>query len=183
MFVPPPQLSRPGRRGARATAVLLAVAILLFVVAAGGGFALARTVGGESLLPPDAEPRGTSNGPTQVPPPALVHQTGDASYATGSGGQFGLDVPDGWQKFVAPHNTRFGVSTVVQYVSPDGRRSLRLERMEQYLPKHSTDEYLDYLRQSYPEEAFELFPPEALPDDKGTTADLPAGRARHAARR
>ncbi|MFI5590748.1 serine/threonine-protein kinase [Amycolatopsis sp. NPDC051758] len=168
VFVPPPQLSRPGRRGARATAVLLAVAILLFVVAAGGGFALARTVGGESLLPPDVEPRGTSNGPTQVPPPVLVHQTGDASYATGSGGQFGLDVPDGWQKFVAPHNTRFGVSTVVQYVSPDGRRSLRLERMEQYLPKHSTDEYLDYLRQSYPEEAFELFPPEALPDDKGT---------------
>ncbi|MEV4148318.1 serine/threonine-protein kinase [Amycolatopsis sp. NPDC049691] len=167
LFVAPP---RAGRRTARATAVLIAVAILLFLLAAGGGFALARTVGGQSLLPPAAEPAATSNGPTQVPPPTLVHQTGNGSYLTNDGGQYALDVPEGWQKFVAPHNTKFGLSLVVQYVSPDGRRSLRLERLAKYFDQSENyDDYIGWLRQSYQGNSFELFPPSNSPDGKGVT--------------
>ncbi|WP_370973208.1 serine/threonine-protein kinase [Amycolatopsis sp. cg9] len=168
VFVAPP---RPARRGSRATAVLVAVAILLFLVAAGGGFALARAVGGQSLLPPAAEPRDPSNGLTDVPPPSLVRQSGDASYATGEGGQFGLDVPQGWQKFVAPHNTtKFGASTAVQYVSPDGRRSIRVERLANYFGKFPDDaEYVAWLKQTYSGDGFELFGPSPDAGGKGTT--------------
>ncbi|RSM39879.1 serine/threonine protein kinase [Amycolatopsis balhimycina DSM 5908] len=169
LFVPPPP--RPAQRSAAATAVLLVAAILLFLLAAGGGFALARTVGGESLLPPAAEPGGTTNEPTNVPPPELVQQSGDASYATGNGGQFGLAVPKGWQKFVAPHNTnKFGASVAVQYVSPDGRRSLRVERLVNYFTQYPDDaEYIVWLKQTYSGEGSVFFPPTPLPDGKGTT--------------
>ncbi|HEY3464524.1 MAG TPA: serine/threonine-protein kinase [Amycolatopsis sp.] len=166
VFAPPPRLSR---RGTAATAALVAIAILLFLLAAGGGFALARTVGGQPLLPPAAEPRTTPNGPTDVPAPSLVQQSGDAGYATGTGGQFGLAVPEGWQKFVAPHSTRLGVSTVVQYVSPDGRRSLRLERLAGYFKQFTGEgEYITWLKQTYPSDAFQLFGPEPAEDGKGT---------------
>nr|WP_284748024.1 serine/threonine-protein kinase [Amycolatopsis sp. RTGN1] len=168
LFVAPPRPA--GRRTARASAVLVAVAILLFLLAAGGGFALARTVGGQSLLPPAAEPAGTSNGPTQVPPPTLVKQTGNGSVLINDGGQYTLDVPEGWQKFVAPHNTKFGLSLAVQYVSPDGRRSLRLERLAKYFDQtDGYDDYTAWLRQSYPVNAIEFFPVEAPPDGKGAT--------------
>ncbi|MCR6488569.1 serine/threonine protein kinase [Amycolatopsis sp. OK19-0408] len=167
VFVAPP---RPGRRGARATAVLIAVAVLLFLVAAGGGFALARTVGGQSLLPPAAAPRSPVNGPTDVPAPNLVSMSGDAGYATGDGGHFGLSVPEGWQKFVAPHNTKLGVSLAIQYVSPDGRRSLRVERLAKYFDEYQgDDEYIAWLKQSYPPDAFELYGPQPLPDGTGST--------------
>ncbi|WIX93673.1 serine/threonine-protein kinase [Amycolatopsis sp. DG1A-15b] len=170
MFVPPPP-PRPARRSSTASAVLVAVAILLFLLAAGGGFALARAVGGESLLPPAAAPRGTSNGPTDVPPPTLVQQSGDASFATGNGGQFGLQVPEGWQKFVAPHTTtKFGASTAVQYVSPDGRRSLRVERLVKYFAQFPDDgEYIAWLKGSYPANTFQLYDPTPLPGGKGST--------------
>ncbi|WP_206788110.1 serine/threonine-protein kinase [Amycolatopsis sp. MtRt-6] len=169
VFVPAPP--RPARRSSTATAVLVAVAILLFLLAAGGGFALARAVGGQSLLPPDAAPRTPSNGVTDVPAPSLVQQSGDASYATGNGGQFGLQVPEGWQKFVAPHTTsKFGASTAVQYVSPDGRRSLRVERLAKYFTQYPDDsEYIGWLRESYPGNAFVLDGPTPLPGGKGST--------------
>ncbi|MET8998847.1 serine/threonine-protein kinase [Amycolatopsis sp. NPDC004169] len=169
VFVPPPP--RPARRSSTATAVLVALAILLFLLAAGGGFALARAVGGQSLLPPAAAPRSTSNGVTDVPPPSLVQQSGDASYVTGNGGQFGLQVPDGWQKFVAPHTTtKFGASTAVQYVSPDGRRSLRVERLVKYFAQYPDDnEYINWLKGSYPGNAFQVYDPTPLPGGKGST--------------
>ncbi|GHG17396.1 MULTISPECIES: serine/threonine-protein kinase [Amycolatopsis] len=168
LFVPQPKAAR---RSSTATAVLIAVAILLFLLAAGGGFALARTVGGQSLLPPAAAPPPTSNGVTDVPAPTLVQQSGDASYVTGNGGQFGLQVPEGWQKFVAPHTTtKFGASTAVQYVSPDGRRSLRVERLAKYFTQFPGDgEYIAWLKGSYPANAFQLYDPTPLPGGKGST--------------
>ncbi len=168
VFVAPP---RPARRSSTATAVLIAVAILLFLLAAGGGFALARAVGGQSLLPPAAASRTPSNGVTDVPAPSLVQQSGDASYVTGNGGQFGLQVPEGWQKFVAPHTTtRFGASTAVQYVSPDGRRSLRVERLVKYFAQYPDDnDYVNWLKGSYPPNAFYLVALSPLPGGKGTT--------------
>ncbi len=168
VFVPPPRLS--GRRTARAGVLLVALAVLLFLLAAGGGFALARTVGGQPLLPPAAEPAPAPNGPTQVPPPTLVHQTGNGSYVTGDGGQYALDVPEGWQKFSAPHSTRFGLSLAVQYVSPDGRRSLRLERLGKYFDQfESYEDYLTWLRGSYPSNALALFTPSKSADGKSAT--------------
>jgi hypothetical protein len=150
--------------------VLVAVAILLFLLAAGGGFALARTVGGQSLLPPAAEPASTPNGPTRVPPPTLVHQTGNGSALNNDGGQYGLDVPEGWQRFVAPHNTKFGLSLAVQYVSPDGRRSLRLERLAKYFDQFdSYEDYLGWLRGSYQGSELELFAPSKSADGKSAT--------------
>ncbi len=168
VFVPPPRVAR---RSAAATAVLVAVAILLFLVAAGGGFALARTVGGQPLLPPAAEPVARSNGPTEVPAPELVPQTGDASYATGDGGRFDLSVPEGWQKFTAPHNTtKFGASTAVQYVSPDGRRSIRVERLSNYFNRFPDEnEYVAWLKQNYAGGGFALFGPYPGAGGKGTT--------------
>ncbi|MEU0531716.1 serine/threonine-protein kinase [Amycolatopsis tolypomycina] len=169
VFVPPPP-PRPARRSSTATAVLVVVAILLFLLAAGGGFALARAVGGQTLLPPAAAPRTPANGVTDVPAPSLVQQSGDASYATGNGGQFGLQVPEGWQKFVAPHTTKFGASTAVQYVSPDGRRSLRVERLARYFGQYPDEsEYVSWLKGSYPGNAFQLDGPTPLPDGKGQT--------------
>jgi eukaryotic-like serine/threonine-protein kinase len=167
VFVPPP---RTARRSTAATVALLAAAILLFLLAAGGGFALARTVGGQSLLPPAAEPRSTANETTSVPPPELVQQSGDASYVTGNGGQFGLRVPKGWQKFVAPHNTnKFGASVAVQYVSPDGRRSLRVERLVNYFTQYSDGrEYIVSLKQGYSGEG-EFSDPVTSADGKVTT--------------
>ncbi|VVJ24449.1 Serine/threonine protein kinase [Amycolatopsis camponoti] len=167
-----------GRRTARASAVLVAVAILLFLLAAGGGFALARTVGGQPLLPPAAEPTATPNGPTQVPPPTLVHQTGNGSALNNDGGQYDLDVPEGWQRFVAPHNTKFGLSLVIQYVSPDGRRSLRLERLGKYFDQtDSYDDYITWLQQSYPDNAFELSETSTAPDHKSATLGYRLGEA------
>ncbi|MEU0789642.1 serine/threonine-protein kinase [Amycolatopsis sp. NPDC005961] len=167
-----------GRRTARASAVLVAVAILLFLLAAGGGFALARTVGGQPLLPPAAEPTSTPNGPTQVPPPTLVHQTGNGSALNNDGGQYDLDVPEGWQRFVAPHNTKFGLSLVIQYVSPDGRRSLRLERLGKYFDQtDSYDDYITWLQQSYPDNAFELSETSTAPDHKSATLAYRLGEA------
>ncbi|GAB3153820.1 serine/threonine-protein kinase [Amycolatopsis sp. NPDC004378] len=167
VFVPQP---RPGRRTTAATVVLIAVAVLLFLVAAGGGFALARTVGGQSLFPPAAAPAGTPNEPTEVPAPNLVSQTGNGSYTNGDGGQFTLDVPEGWQRFVAPHNTKFGLSLAIQYVSPDGRRSLRLERLTKYFAQFDNDdEYIAWLKQSNADNGLVFFPTQKMPDGKGTS--------------
>ncbi|WP_442785331.1 serine/threonine-protein kinase [Amycolatopsis sp. H20-H5] len=133
-------------RGFAATAVLVVASILVFLIAAGGGFYLARTVGGQSLAPPEAQPDGISASPP--PPPLLVQARGDASNVNGiKGGQFTLDVPFGWQKFVAPHQTRLGSSTVVQYVSTDGQQVIRVERFANYFtgPRRLND-YLSWVQ-------------------------------------
>ena len=169
--VPPAPPPRPTRRGTAATVVLAAVAILLFLIAAGGGFALARTVGGQSLLPPAPAPASRPDTPADLSLPPLVRQAGDAGVATGDeGGQFSLEVPQGWQKFVAPHTTKVGITTVVQYVSPDGRLAIRVERLAGYFAKFgSYDDYIGWLRAPYPADGFYLYPAEPLTGKDGVT--------------
>lgn len=147
---------------------LVLVAILFFLAAAGGGFALARTVGGQPLLPPTSQTHQPSSG-VEVPakPAELVSVSGDASIANGTGGDYRVSVPSGWQKFIAPHSTKVGPTAVVQYLSPDGRQVLRLERLADFYPRgYQTADYITWLKQSLPEESV-VFPAEPLNGTNG----------------
>ncbi len=152
---------RPPGRSTVATVVLALASIIVFLLASAGGFVLARAVGGESLQPPAGQPQGDSVSP--LPPPKLITQQGDASTVNGvKGGRFSLGVPEGWQKFVAPHVTRGLPSTVVQYVSPDGRQAIRLERLSGFLSDSPPPAYFSWLRTQHPEVAL-IGEPVAVP--------------------
>ncbi len=145
-----PQPVRPPGRSAVATVVLAVVSIVIFLLAAAGGFVLARAVGGESLEPPAALEQGDSINPQ--PPPKLVAQQGDASTVNGTkGGRFTISVPEGWQKFAAPHITKGVPSTVVQYVSPDGRQVVRVERLSDFMSGNEPWAYVSWLKSQNPE--------------------------------
>ncbi len=151
--IPAPAAPRPARRGAVATVVLMVVAILLFLAAAGGGFALARTVGGQQLLPPAAgQPEASTPEQDDPEPPKLVAVTGESSTVHGNGGTFGLQVPQGWQKFAGPHVTsKYGTTDVVQYVSTTGRQVVRVERIEDYYGSSDNPaDYVAYLQSTVP---------------------------------
>jgi eukaryotic-like serine/threonine-protein kinase len=134
-------------RGRAASAVLVVVAIVLFCAAAGGGFALARVVGGEPLLPPTTT---TQPAPTPAPStkvPDLKLQTGDAATVNGvQGGGYAVSVPAGWMRFVEERAIDEDLrSTRIYYVSNDGRQMLTVERFYGYFPDHSTSDYVDSL--------------------------------------
>jgi serine/threonine protein kinase len=140
----------PAGRGTFAKFALAVVAMLLFLVATGGGFALARTVGGQSILPPERQSGLAAPAPTSLP--RLVAQTGDATNANGiSGAQFSIEVPDTWAKFVTQQaSSRLPVSTLVQFVAPDGRQVIGVQRFGDYFPKHaSEDDYLTIMGTSF----------------------------------
>lgn len=169
--VPLPSLPapRPARRGAAASIVLTLVALLLFLLAAGGGFALARTVGGQDLLPPPAQRSAPATSePARSEPPELEPVTGNSSAVTGTGGDFALSVPKGWKKFPAPHGSaKFGTTFVVEYVSPDGRQAIRVERIDKYYASRSrADDYVDFLMSSLPGSVL-VGPPAPLTDREG----------------
>ncbi|KFZ82622.1 serine/threonine protein kinase [Amycolatopsis sp. MJM2582] len=147
--VTPPPPRRPGRSTV-GTVVLALASVVLFLLAAGGGFVLARAVGGQDLRPPEKLQQGDTI--ITQPPPKLITQQGDASTVNGlKGGRFSLGVPEGWQKFVAPHITRGVPSTVVQYVSPDGRQVIRVERLSGFLAESPPPAYFSWLRSQHPE--------------------------------
>src|SRR5437763_2672370 len=164
----PPRAPR-ARRSPAATARLAGISILLFLAAAGGGFVLARTVGGRPLLPPAAADQTTPSVMPDQGPPELVQQQGDASPVNGGkSGTFGLQVPKGWQRFVAPHRlAKFGDSRGVQFVSPDGWQAIRVELLPNFLLKHDTNEYLSTLYGRYPPDAVNHTEPVPLEDKKG----------------
>ncbi|HEY0449894.1 serine/threonine-protein kinase [Actinophytocola sp.] len=131
------------RRGRVASALLVVLAVVLFFTAAGGGFALARVVGGEALLPPAR----TSAPPSPKPPPTgaleLAAQKGDAATLNGAqGGGFTVQVPRGWVRFVEERATDDLTSTRVYFVSPEGTRTLTLERFAGFYPDHSIEDYV-----------------------------------------
>ncbi|WP_328612308.1 serine/threonine protein kinase [Amycolatopsis sp. NBC_00345] len=151
----------PARRGAKASVVLALVAVVLFLAAAGGGFALARVASGQELLPPAGMTDGTeAPGGTTLPPEPLklVPQKGDASDTANATADslYTVSIPDGWKRFVAGRTSKLGPSTIVQYVSPDGRQSLRLERFPGYFKTRSTDDYLKSLPETYGPESFTI---------------------------
>lgn len=147
--VTPPQ-PRPTGRSTVGTVVLALASVVLFLLAAGGGFVLARAVGGQDLRPPEKVQQGDTV--ITQPPPKLITQQGDASTVNGlKGGRFSIGVPEGWQKFVAPHVTKGVPSTVVQYVSPDGRQVIRVERLTGFLAGGPPATYFSWLKSQHPE--------------------------------
>ncbi|UVS81869.1 serine/threonine-protein kinase [Actinokineospora sp. UTMC 2448] len=136
-------------RGAVAAAVLTLVAALLFAGGAAGGFALARVVGGEPVLP-----RTTT---TTVPVPdspvtELVVRSADASTLAGEqGGAFSVPVPEDWVKFVEQRTPEtLPNSTRVHWVAPTGTAELVVERFPEYTAKHTIEDYLSYLASRVP---------------------------------
>ena len=170
-------------RGGLATTVIVVVSVLLFCMAAAGGFALSRRIGGEPLLPPT---RSTAPPTTQVaePPGTLRTVQGNAATLTGAqGGGFTVPVPGNWVKFVEEIGDKeLANNTRVYYVSPDGTQVLTVVRFASFYPDHSIEDYLDRLREEQPEVTSEE--PNEIPGGAGreparelsyrTTADAKA---------
>ncbi|WP_326838190.1 serine/threonine-protein kinase [Amycolatopsis rhabdoformis] len=134
------------RRTTRASALLALAAVVLFLIAGVGGFALARLISGQPVLPPagSAAPAGSAGNPEPPAEVKLVQQRGNASETANASRdtEYVVSVPEGWQRFVAGRTSNsLGSSTVVQYLSPDGHQSLRIERFPSYLRKHKLSEY------------------------------------------
>ena len=157
---PPPVAAKPLRRGTRATIVLALTAVLLFAVAAGGGFALARVVSGQNLFPPksaDARQSGATGSPdATVKPVNLVRQQGNATSTANvtRDSEYTVSVPEGWQRFIAARRSSYGGSTVVQYVSTDGRQSLRLELIPKFFLEFADKDAPEAMKQSSAAEVY-----------------------------
>jgi serine/threonine protein kinase len=142
-------LTRRRNRGRVASALIVGTAVVLFVLAAGGGFALARVVGGAPVLPPARTSTPSPPPGTQTPATRLERQTGDAATVAGvQGGGYSVGVPQGWEHFVEERKSDGVNSTRVYYVSADGTQTLTVERFADYFPGHSPDDYVDSLDDS-----------------------------------
>ncbi|WP_020662596.1 serine/threonine-protein kinase [Amycolatopsis benzoatilytica] len=151
---PPPVASAASRRGTRATVGLSVTAVLLFAIAVGGGFALARVASGQDLFPPKSQHLRQASAPgtpgAASTPLKFVPQQGNASSNANvtRDSQYTLSVPADWPRFIAARKSSFGASTVVQYVSPDGRQSLRLELIPKFFQSFSEKDAVEALKQS-----------------------------------
>nr|WP_279587053.1 serine/threonine-protein kinase [Amycolatopsis arida] len=159
-FAPP----APARRRAGAGAALLAV--LLFLVAAAGGFALTRTVGAQPLLPPERPQRTSAPTPPQG---ELEARTGDATNLSGAkGGLFSVHVPQNWTSFVTQRaDPGLPPSTVVQYVSPDGTQTLTVQRFAPFAAPLTVDDYRGALAKQWAPGDFVAVRETSLPDRDG----------------
>ncbi|MFI5606246.1 serine/threonine-protein kinase [Amycolatopsis sp. NPDC051903] len=152
------------RRSSRASALLAVAAVVLFLVAGCGGFALARLISGQPLVPPagGAAPAGSAESTGPPAPLKLVPQHGNASDTANVSrdSEYAISVPEGWQRFIATRqSTSLGSSVVVQYVSPDGHWSLRIERYAGYLPDHDDGDYERNLRAGTNRDSFNFAKP------------------------
>ncbi|RZQ62895.1 serine/threonine protein kinase [Amycolatopsis suaedae] len=141
----------PAGRGAAAGVGLALLAVLLFLAAAAGGFVLTRVVSASPLAPPDTEP---APAPTAPPLRPLVERDGDATNVRGmSGGLFTLKVPEDWVRFSTQRNTMplLPPSTLVRFVSADGRQVAAVERFAGFGGGTGPEEYAALLRQSWPQ--------------------------------
>ena len=136
-----PREPAPPRRSPWAVGALVVTAAVVFAVAAALAFLAGRTVAGQ-LIPASARPK----------PPAwgapLVQQTDLARHRSEStGGQFTVLAPTGWTKFHSEREDKNADSKAVQFVSPDGRSRLLVQRFGGFFPDgHSIDDYLETLR-------------------------------------
>ncbi|GAA5168800.1 serine/threonine-protein kinase [Amycolatopsis dongchuanensis] len=157
--------SRAPRRSTTATAVLVAVAILLFVVSAAGGFVAARVIGAEPLVPPTRA--GTSATP-QPPPTKFERRTGDASNTRGQEATFSVEVPADWTRFTnAGVGDNLPPSTLVEWVSPDGTQMLAVDHIAGYFPSYTIDQYVNALSTSRGPGDFKPVSRSALPGKDG----------------
>jgi hypothetical protein len=150
----------PARSTAR-TALVVVLATVLFAAAAAGGFALARFLGGMPVLPAQAEGRTPGETPADQ---QLVLRKGEATMLKGEpGAGFSIRVPANWTKFATQQAVgTLPSSTLIEFVSADGRRVLSIERFGEFFPNRTFDDYLQALRTSWPTDGFELVDRERL---------------------
>ncbi|MEU6643808.1 serine/threonine-protein kinase [Saccharomonospora sp. NPDC046836] len=149
------------------TVWLVVVAVLLFIVAVAGGFALTRLVAGQPIEPPArAEP-------ARATPPAgagreLVTREGDATNLRGAkGGLFSVRVPADWTRFVTQQPAGpLPTSTRVQFVSPDGAQVLAVERFANNTGAYTADDYVAALGTSWAPGDFTFVRSEPLGDNR-----------------
>ncbi|SDN42292.1 serine/threonine-protein kinase [Allokutzneria albata] len=139
---PPPP---PRRRSTRLLTV--ACAVVLFVVSAGGGFALARTVAGQDVVPDFRTQEPPKTTPVQSAPLAPLEQRNDvALLAKGDpGGAFSLNVPKNWTDFQEQRPSSPMPSTLIRFISPDGHNEVAVERFAGFYPHNKISRYLDQL--------------------------------------
>jgi eukaryotic-like serine/threonine-protein kinase len=161
---PPPSSRRTPR------ALVLVLAVLLFLATAAGGFALTRYIGGRPLTPA----RATGNTeqpvpPVEVPVGQLTERTGNAAGLRGvQGGEFRILVPQGWLVFMEDRTSKLlPQSTRVHYVSPDGRYQLTVERFPNFFRQHTIAKYRQALAASWPKDNFKLDPAVEIPGGNG----------------
>ncbi|GAA3991942.1 serine/threonine-protein kinase [Allokutzneria multivorans] len=139
---PPPP---PQKRGARVLAIVAAV--VLFVMSAGGGFALARTVAGQDVVPQLRTPPSPEITSVQSAPLAAFVQRNDvAQLAKGDpGGGFSINVPKNWTDFQEQRPSSSMPSTLLRFVSTDGRNEVAVERFAGFYPHNKMGRYVDQL--------------------------------------
>lgn len=141
---------RVRRRHPAVTTILLLVAVVLFVVAAGTGFVAARTLAGRSIQPPA---RPSASLPPQAPPVRQYNTVPAQAGVPGTNeGNFTIQVPTGWVKFVEQHaqQPRLPSSTAVHWVKQDGTFDMGVERFPDFLPRYSADDYVRTLANTTP---------------------------------
>ncbi|WP_073488116.1 serine/threonine-protein kinase [Streptoalloteichus hindustanus] len=139
---PAPPAGRTPSRGRRRAAVL-ALALVLFLLAAGGGFALARMVAGRAVIPHSVRVLVQDGGGGSLD--LATREDVATSTSNATGGRFSIMTPRGWQLFreASPG------APVLRYTSADGRRELAVERLTDFYPRGNVGSYLTSLRRSY----------------------------------
>ena len=151
----PPPAPRPPvrrRRGKFANTVLALVAIVLFLLAVGGGFAAARTVAGRALLPVKTGTQAGGNPPVAdsavaVQPVQLQNTPLQASVQPGDAANFTVSVPAGWTDYIEQKtNADLGNSEAIHYVNAAGNQELTIERFPGFYPDHHLADYVTALQ-------------------------------------
>ncbi|CAM05714.1 serine/threonine protein kinase [Saccharopolyspora erythraea NRRL 2338] len=132
MLKDPPPAAR--RRSPLAATALGLASVVVFTLALAGGFAAARTLAGDTVLPVP---------PAQRPAPELVPVRLDTQHSSDSGtGAFEITVAENWAVFQGEHDELTN-SKAVSFVSPDGRREVAVERFGGFFRGgHDVDDYL-----------------------------------------
>jgi hypothetical protein len=135
------------RRPPVITALLFLFAVILFCVAAGGGFVATRTLAGRQILPPPEPTQSSVPSGPQVRSFTTVNAAASATTNT-AGSDFSVPVPTGWAKFVEQRGPegKLPASTVVRWVRSDGTEELTVEHFPDYLGTNTQEDYLNALR-------------------------------------
>lgn len=133
----------PRRRSPVARLLLAALALVLFTASIGGGFALARVLGGKPVVPVRAD-----EGSPQLPlaPVQEMQPRTERANLGPDGGSFTVNVPRDWTTFRELRGGSPQQSVAIHFVSPDGRQELVVERFAAYYPTFKLENYLAGLR-------------------------------------
>ncbi|WP_093944803.1 serine/threonine-protein kinase [Actinoalloteichus hoggarensis] len=137
--------ARP-RRARGLTTLLLAAA--LFLGAAAVGFAVIRTLAGETLQPSSGRDAEGSRDPG-LPEPDYERRT-DTAAASGDpassvAGRYTVDVPRDWLTFYEHRDDALGESVLHRHLAPDGSRMISVQRFVGFYPDSGVTDYLAYL--------------------------------------